>query len=116
MPGGSRRRIVCPVAVICATPSATEAPGWRNTLITPAPLYAVDSICSMSLTRVVIMRSWLYTMRCSTSRAFRPLYHQTTLTTGMLMLREDVRWRAKQHERSQQQKHKRGDHEGVGPA
>jgi hypothetical protein len=55
------------VAVICATPVSIEAPCLRKTLMTPAPLYAVDSTCSMLSTIAEIMRSWGYTMRCSIS-------------------------------------------------
>ena len=47
------------MAVIWATPASTEAPGCRKTLMTPTPLYAFDSMCSMSLTLALIDRSWL---------------------------------------------------------
>ena len=40
----------------------------------------------MSLTVTLMERSWMYTMRCSTSEASRPVYCQMTLTTWMLML------------------------------
>ena len=84
-PGGIERSNVWQMAVICATPASTDAPGCRNTLMTLMPLYAVDSMCSMSLTVVVSGRSQLYMIRCSTSCALSPPYCQMTLTTGMLM-------------------------------
>jgi hypothetical protein len=42
-------------------------------------------MCSISLTVVVIARSKVVTMRFSISSGDRPLYVQTTLTTGMSM-------------------------------
>src|SRR5579863_4342567 len=56
-PGGIDRSTVCAIAVIWATADGTEAPGWRKTLITPIPLYEVDSTCSMSLTVMLMARS-----------------------------------------------------------
>src|ERR1043166_1503787 len=84
-PGGIWRKIVCATAVTWATPASTEPPGCKNTLITPAPLNELDSICSTSLTVALRERSWLYTMRCSTSWASNPVYCQIMLITGILM-------------------------------
>ena len=56
-PGGICRMIVCAMAVTCATPPSTDAPGWRKILITPTPLNAFDSMCSMSLTVALSDRS-----------------------------------------------------------
>ena len=49
------------------------------------PSYEVDSMCWILFTVVVRARSSLKTMRCSISFAERPVYPQTTLTTGILM-------------------------------
>ncbi len=60
--------------------------GWKNTLITPIPLSDWDSICSMSLTVVVIPRSLMVAMRDAICSADMPVQPQMMLTTGMLML------------------------------
>ncbi len=85
MPGGSGRRMVCDSAVISAIDVSTRVPGCRNTLMTATPGYDVDSMCSMSLTVVVIARSSIVTMRSAISCGGIPVYDQTTLTTGMSM-------------------------------
>ena len=48
------------------------AVGWKNTLITEIPASEVDSMCSMSLTVVVRLRSFCAAMRCPISVAGRP--------------------------------------------
>ena len=53
--------------------------------ITPTPLSAWLSMCSMPLTEAVKIRSLTNTMRVSTSSAGIPKYDQTTLTTGTSM-------------------------------
>ena len=63
VPGGIWRRADCAIAVIWAMAALTDAPCWRKTLMTPMPLYEVDSMCSMSLTVTLMERSWMYTMR-----------------------------------------------------
>src|SRR4051812_31486088 len=85
IPGGSVRRIVCESAVICAIAISTFAFGCRNTRITETPLYEVDSMCSMSLTVVVIALSSTVMTRSVISFGESPLYVHTTLTTGMLI-------------------------------
>ena len=61
------RRIVCESAVIWAMAPATWMPGWKKTRITATPGYEFDSMCSMSLTAVVMKRSSLETMRSAIS-------------------------------------------------
>ncbi len=67
VPGGRGRRMVCDKAVICAIASSTFTVGWKNMRITETPLYEVDSMCSMSLTVVVMARSSMVTMRSAIS-------------------------------------------------
>ena len=49
------------------------AVGWKKTLMTVTPDSEVDSICSMSLTVVVRLRSFCAAMRWPISWADRPL-------------------------------------------
>ena len=63
MPGGRVRTAAWQIAVICAMAMSIFTFGWKNTLITPIPLSDWDSMCSMSLTVVVIPRSLMVTMR-----------------------------------------------------
>ena len=73
MPGGSGRSSVCEIALICATPASTFAPGWKKTLITLTPRSVWDSMCWMSLTVVVEARSTMVVMRfCISSGASPP--------------------------------------------
>ena len=72
MPGGMIRRTVWLIALTCATPASTFAPGWKNTLMTLTPLSDCDSMCSMSLTVVVIARSDTVTIRFSISSGETP--------------------------------------------
>src|SRR5271154_6070262 len=53
--------------------------------MTDTPASDSDSMCSMSSTSVVSDRSYGVVIRCAMSWAEKPLYDQTTLTTGMLM-------------------------------
>ncbi len=53
--------------------------------MTATPLSDWDSMCSISLTVVVMPRSLLLVMRPAISSAERPANCHTTLTTGMLM-------------------------------
>ena len=73
VPGGSGRSSVCEIAVTCATAASMLAPGWKKTLITPTPASDWLSMCSMSLTVVVIARSKIVTMRFSISSGDSPL-------------------------------------------
>ena len=72
VPGGMIRSNVWQIEVIWATPASTLAPSWKYTLMTATPLYDWDSICSMSLTVVVIARSQTVTKRFSISSAATP--------------------------------------------
>src|SRR5215470_15967889 len=83
IPGGRTRMTDCDIAEICATAASIFAPGWKKTLITLTPFNDCDSICSMSLTVVVIPRSLGVTIRFSISSAATPLYDQMTETTGI---------------------------------
>ena len=49
------------------------AVGWKKTLMTAMPASDVDSMCSMSLTVVVRLRSFCAAMRWPISCADRPL-------------------------------------------
>ena len=73
VPGDMPRVIVCEIAVTCASAVWMLAPGRKNTLTTPTPLSEVDSVCSMSLTSVVMERSELVTMRSAISVGSMPL-------------------------------------------
>ena len=73
MPGGRPRTVDWQIAVICAMAMSIFTFGWKNTLITPIPLSDSDSICSMSLTVVVIPRSLTVTMRDAISCADMPV-------------------------------------------
>src|SRR5580658_11315502 len=86
MPGGRLLMLAWQMALICAMAMSIFTFGWKNTLMTPMPLSDWDSMCSMSLTVVVSPRSLLMTMREAISWADMPVYCQTMLTTGMLML------------------------------
>jgi hypothetical protein len=59
--------------VICDNATSTFAFGWKYTRITETPLYDCDSMCSMSLTVVVIARSKTVTIRFSISSGDSPL-------------------------------------------
>ncbi|MDD3178945.1 MAG: hypothetical protein PHQ04_01195 [Opitutaceae bacterium] len=73
MPGGIRPTNNWLLAAIWATAPSTLAPGWRYTLIMPAPVKHWDSKCSISLTMVVIERSLRAMTRFSISNGVRPL-------------------------------------------
>ncbi len=57
--------------------------GWKKILMMAMPLSDCDSMCSMSLTVVVMPRSLLKTMRVDISCAESPVYCHTTVTTGI---------------------------------
>ena len=73
MPGGRPRTVAWQIAVICAMAMSIFTFGWKNTLITPIPLSDWDSMCSMSLTVVVIPRSLMVTMRDAICSADMPV-------------------------------------------
>ena len=73
MPGGSWRSCVCSIATTWAIAVWMFAVGWKKTLMTVMPASEVDSMCSMSLTVVVRLRSFCAAMRWPISCAGRPL-------------------------------------------
>src|SRR5437660_12721568 len=85
VPVGNTRRIVWLIAVTCATAASIRTPGWKKTLITEIPDTDCDSMCSMSLTVVVMARSLMVVKRFSISSGLVPLYCQMMVTTGMSM-------------------------------
>src|ERR1019366_7840075 len=86
VPGGSWRSCTWEMAVTWATAAPIFTWGWKKTLIMATPLSDCDSMCSTSLTVVVMARSLLNTMRVDISWADRPLYPHTIVTTGMSIL------------------------------
>ena len=72
VPGGKPRKVVCTIAVVCASAVWMFAVGWKKTLITPMPFSDCDSMCSMSLTAMVSPRSELVTMRSAISSGASP--------------------------------------------
>ena len=73
MPGGSWRSWVCSIATTWAIAVWMLAVGWKKTLMIEMPASEVDSMCSMSLTVVVRLRSFCAAMRWPISVAGRPL-------------------------------------------
>ena len=65
--------MVWTMEVICAIASSTFDLGLEENLMTATPLYDCDSMCSMSLTVVVMARSEMVTMRFSISSGEMPL-------------------------------------------
>src|ERR1700761_320707 len=74
------------MAVTCAIPAYKFACGWKKILTTAMPFMDCDSMCSILFTVVVSARSVIYTMRSDMSWGEKPVYCQTTLTTGMSIL------------------------------
>ena len=85
VPGGMRRRMVCEMAVDCATALAMSTPGWKKILMIAAPLTVCDSIDLTSLTAEETVNSLNVVMYFSNCAGGRPLYCQMMLTTGMLI-------------------------------
>ena len=85
VPGGRPRTVVCTIAVTWASAVWMLACGRKKILMTPTPATDCDSMCSMSLTVMVMPRSELVTMRSAMSEGANPPKFHTTLTTGMLM-------------------------------
>ena len=73
MPGGSCRTCACIEATTWASAVSMLAVGWKNTLRIDTPASDCDSMCSMSLTVVVRLRSVWPAMRWPISWAGRPL-------------------------------------------
>ena len=74
---GARRHLAdggaAPCAVTCATAISIFTLGWKKILTMLRPFTVCDSMCSMSLTVVVRLRSNCVVMRSSISSAFRPV-------------------------------------------
>src|SRR5208283_23643 len=85
VPLGIRRSIAWLIAVTWAVALAMFTPGWKYTLMRPTPLNDCDSMCSMSLTVVVIERSETKIMRVDISCGERPIKFHTTVIIGMSM-------------------------------
>src|SRR4051812_27712867 len=73
MPGGNWRTCTCTPATTCAMAVWMLAPGWKNTLMMEMPGSDVDSMCSMSDTSVVRLRSLDDEMRWPISCAGSPV-------------------------------------------
>ena len=73
VPGGNCRNWVCEIAVICAIAFSIFACGWKNTFTTAIPFRDCDSLCSMSSTVVVRVRSVSVTIRLAMSWEFSPV-------------------------------------------
>src|SRR6266567_8728845 len=85
VPGGRPRTMTCMLAVTCESAVWMFAPWRKKILTTPTPFTDCDSMCSISLTVIVVTRSELLTMRSAISLGAKPLKFQTMLMTGMLM-------------------------------
>src|ERR1700733_9295956 len=83
VPGGRLCSWLCEMLVICALAVSTLAPGCRNVLMIARPFSVTDSVCSMLLTTVVMLRSTFEVMRPSISSAFIPVYCQMEARTGI---------------------------------
>src|SRR5580698_4628901 len=86
VPGGRLWSWLCEMLVTWALALSMLAPGWRNVLMMARPLRVIDSVCSMLLTTVVMLRSTFVVIRPSISSAFMPVYCQMEARTGMSML------------------------------
>src|ERR1035438_9143784 len=83
VPGGMLWSWLCEMLVIWALAVSILAPGWRNVLMMARPLSVIDSVCSILLTTVVMLRSTLVVIRPSISSAFMPVYCQMEARTGI---------------------------------
>jgi hypothetical protein len=72
MPGGSWRSCACMMDTTCASAVWMLASGWKKTLMMATPASDCDSMCSMSLTVVVRLRSLCAVMRWPISCADSP--------------------------------------------
>jgi hypothetical protein len=84
-PGGSCRNCDCSMATTWAMAVGIFAFGWKKILMMDRPASDCDSMCSISLTVVVRLRSLTAVIRWPTSCADSPLYVQTMLMTGILI-------------------------------
>ncbi len=73
MPGGSWRNCDCSIATTWAIAVGILAFGWKKILMMAKPANDSDSMCSMSLTVVVRLRSLTDVMRWPISCADRPV-------------------------------------------
>ena len=116
MPGGSKRRTACPLAVIWATPSETEVAGLEKHLdhagaVVGGGLHVLDIIDQGADHAFMIVDDAL--LHLPGTQAVVDPDHADDRDVD---LRKDVRRCAHQHEGRQQQKYQRRHHEGVGPA
>ena len=72
VPGGRPRTVVCTIAVTWESAIWMLAWGRKKILITPTPFTDCDSMCSISLTVIVMPRSELVTMRSAISLGAKP--------------------------------------------
>ena len=72
VPGGSVNRMVCTIAVVCASAVWMFAVGWKKIFTIDVPFRDCDSMCSTSFTSVVTARSELEVIRCSISWGSSP--------------------------------------------
>ena len=73
VPGGAERICVCDTAVVCAMARSILTPGWKKILTMDLPLNDCDSMCSISLTPIVSVRSKFETIRSAISCAESPV-------------------------------------------
>ena len=73
MPGGSWRNWACSIATTCAIAVWMLAVGWKKILMIAMPLSDCDSMCSMSLTVVVRLRSFWAEIRKPISWGDKPV-------------------------------------------
>src|SRR5579863_4513329 len=85
VPGGKLCSWLCEMLVIWALAVSMLAPGCRKVLMMARPFSVIDSVCSMLLTTVVMLRSTFVVIRPSISSAFIPVYCQIEARTGMSM-------------------------------
>ena len=73
VPGGRPRSTVWHAPVTCVIAMEMLTPGRKKILMTATPVSDCDSMCSISLTTIVDMRSELLTMRSAISLGDMPL-------------------------------------------
>src|SRR5271156_5705763 len=84
-PGGIRKRMELTAAPTCDMAASMRTCGWKEILMTLAPLTVCESIAFTSFTNA-ITNSLKVVTRSSISFAGRPEYVQITVTTGISML------------------------------
>src|SRR3984885_10943538 len=84
-PGGMRKRMELTAAPTWDMAASMRTCGWKEILITLAPLTVCESIAFTSFT-TAMTNSLKVVTRSSISFAGKPEYDQITVTTGMSML------------------------------